>query len=345
MNILILAEGGYSGSSAFAGATLKGAKDGYANFQKSVDNLWTTTFNSEVYRSLVSIALFFAVIGILFFTLKLIREWLKDEFSYDSMQSVVITLLACTLLANNGILLKDVVLGLRAFNNLMSNYFLENVYAEQSLKAAYQSVVGSLVARDQLAVEIRRCTSIVDAADRVECLNSTKTYAQELSDKIPLTAKVKAQFDAFIKEPVKTAFNFATLGPALFNQIAITAGLTSLATGIQVVAEVCLLLTGLASPMFISFTLLPGNFKPLGAWIISFLSIGLFRLYHNTMVGLVAVLMTQSEWIGDLTFAGIMAVLSPIIAAALAAGGGIMLFNAFAGVITLVISKAPMPVK
>ena len=332
MNNLIISASGYAGSDQAAQTILSGVNNGYTLFKGSIDTLWHKTLDGGVYTSLVKTAIGFAVIGLLFFTLKLLRQWLKDELSYESIQTWMVTLLVCMLLANDGSLLKDVVFGFRGIADNINRDFLQNVHTDVTLSAALQKVTGSQVLTDQISTEIKKCDSVVDSKEREQCLKDAAETIEKLADKVPLTDKVKGQVEAFFKNPVGTAFNLA-IAPAAFNfELIIVAGLVSLGLGFQVIAEICLLLTGLIAPIPVALTLLPGKMQTIFTWIVSFFSISFFRLFYNAMVGFTAVLMLDANWIGNLCFAAIVGLIAPILAAGLSIGGGIGVLNSLVGV-------------
>jgi len=339
MKTIILAQSGYTGSSEYAEQIISNVTNGYQVFQENLDNLWKGTFNGGVYTALVDTGLFFAVIGILFFTLKLLREWLKDEFSYESMQLLIMAILICALLTNNGLLLKNLVFGCRDLSNLINKTFLERVYDSQKLTTAFQKISSSQVLKDQLSIEIRKCDSVVDPEERTQCLLEAVNYIEQLSETLNLPEKEQKMIQDLKQDPSGGSFDFLKNPITAGFEAVISVVLIGFGVGIQVIAEICWLLIGLLAPIPVSLSLLPGNFQPLIGWLVGFFTIGLFRLCYNAMVGFTAVLMGNSEWIGGLTLAFISAILAPILAAGLAAGAGMLLFNSLAQIGTSIIKK------
>ncbi len=325
MNSLILAAD-FKGTNETAIKILNGVRNGYQNFEGSIDRLWDKTFNGGVYSSLTTVAISFAVLGLLFFTLRLTRQWLKDEFSYESIQDLIVTLLIIILLANNGQQLKDTVYGLRGIVNNLNDQFLSNLHEQVVLQDALEKVVNSVAIKGEIQSQYKNCDLQTDPVKRSKCFNKVM---EEIA-KLPGNVKTDNQFAQALeslKNNTLAALNFDILPSFPSFQPFLIAGLTSLGVGIQVLAEICMLLTGLIAPIPVALTLLPGKTQTIFTWIIAFFSIGFFRLFYNTMVGLTAVLVLESNWIGDLTFAFIVGLISPILAATLSIGGGMAILN------------------
>lgn len=345
MNSLIFASE-FTGSGQAAKNLLTGAADGFKLFQNSIDDLWKKTFEGGVYSSLVHFALIITVIGILFFTLRLMKQWLENDLSYESIQSWIIAFLVCILLANNGDLLKDVVFGCRDINNQVNEKFLNGVRTDVTLTAAIQSVTGSQTLVDRIQVEIRKCDTYVDPVKKKDCLNAALPEVEKIKNEVTLSDRAVRVFDAFKKNPIKAAYDLASAPTQFVFQYIIIGGLMALGLGFQLLAEFCLLLTGLISPIPVAFTLFPGRFQTIFTWLVAFFSIGLFRLYYNTIVGFTAVLILESDWISDLTFAFMVGLISPILAASLSVGGGLAILNSMGqGVNTVVGGLASISIK
>jgi len=296
-------------------------------FKTEIDEMWIDTFNGGVYSALVKFAISITVIGILFFTLKLTKQWLENDLNYESIQSWIIAFLVCILLTNNGDFLKDVVFGLRSISNQVSQNFLNSVRVDVSLSSAIKSVSISQAVKTKITAEIKKCESYVDPLEKEKCLKAVAKEVEKMPKDPELTKNDQSWLDNFINDPLKTAYD---VGSGIFQAATrnvIIGILYQMGLAIQILSELALLLTGLIAPIPVAFTLIPGNFQTIFKWIVAFFSIGMFKLYYNTIVGLTAVLMLDSNWIGDITYGLIIALMSPLLAGALAVGGGLAVMN------------------
>ncbi|MEM8809323.1 MAG: hypothetical protein AAGF01_25150, partial [Cyanobacteria bacterium P01_G01_bin.38] len=97
------------------------------------------------------------------------------------------------------------------------------------------------------------------------------------------------------------------------------------------VLEIAMILTALTMPLAVALTILPYPTKALITWLIGFVSLGLCQFYYNVIMGVIAVTITNSNAIDVNGYMVILAVLGPVLAVAMAAGGGIAIFNIIAG--------------
>lgn len=97
------------------------------------------------------------------------------------------------------------------------------------------------------------------------------------------------------------------------------------------ILEISMILTALTMPLAVALTILPYSNKALIAWLIAFLSLGLCQFYYNVVMGVIAVTVTNSSAIDINGYLIILALFGPALALAMAAGGGIAIFNIIAG--------------
>lgn len=326
MNYLILASE-FTNAGSGSKTLLDGALLAHNAFRESIDEMWVNTFNGGVYRALVSFAITITVIGLFFFTIKLMRQWLENELSYESIQSWIIAFLVCLLLANNGLMLKNVIFGLRDISNQVNQNFLNSVRTDVTLAKAIKSVSSSNAIKNKMTVEIKKCESYVDPLKKEECLDAAAVKIDEMAKEFELTKKDKSFIDSFREKPIETAYKALGNAAQLVYQGIIVAILFQMSLAVQLLAEFSFLLTGLIAPIPVAFTLIPGNFQTIFKWIVAFLSIGMFKLYYNTIVGFTAVLMLETNWIGDIAYGFMAAIFAPLLAGALMVGAGLAIMT------------------
>lgn len=96
--------------------------------------------------------------------------------------------------------------------------------------------------------------------------------------------------------------------------------------------EAALLMTGLTGPIAVAGSVLPIGVRPLWAWLIGLFSLGMVKFYYNVIVGLIATVIVKAEaqHESDFGFVVLISILAPILAVALATGGGLAVYRALA---------------
>ena len=316
----------YSNSSEAARNLLKYSTTIQAEVEQAVDNLWDKTFTGGIYSSICNLGVAFAVCALIFFGIDLAKKWFDEEDPFESAQKIMISLVLLLLLAKGGSLSIVVAKGLKGIVNQSTRAIMENAHSELSLQDAYQQVIYNQVAKEQVANLIKQCEAITAPDLKANCLKESAQTAQKIAETVKSNS-VNTFLNDLKDNPIKTAYNLAAAPAANMFQTMLIGGLIGLGSGIQLIAEVSLLFTGLINPLPIGLSLFPSRVKPIYAWLIGFFSVGLFKLYYNIIVGFTAVLILQSQWFGDIAFAWIVGILSPILAGCLAAGGGIAVMN------------------
>ncbi|MEQ8385670.1 MAG: hypothetical protein RH949_25265 [Coleofasciculus sp. A1-SPW-01] len=95
-----------------------------------------------------------------------------------------------------------------------------------------------------------------------------------------------------------------------------------------------MLLTGLLGPLAVGGSLLPVGNKAIFAWLTGFFSVGMVKLSFNIINGLVAVMVLNAGDSDPMIFAFATGLISPLLSLALAAGGGMAVFNSLSTLAT-----------
>lgn len=93
------------------------------------------------------------------------------------------------------------------------------------------------------------------------------------------------------------------------------------------ILEISMLLTALMGPIAVAGSLLPFGTKSIFAWLIGFFSLGMAQISYNIIVGLCAEVIVKSDITDVNGFLVIVGLLAPALALAIAAGGGMSVFN------------------
>jgi hypothetical protein len=197
---------------------------------------------------------------------------------------------------------------------------------------------------------------IRDNAELQTCLNGVKQQADQILAAAPIQEiggvwlqKLQTIVQSVITNPLQAIGTgvIVTGGMALRAQmtpaIALAQAILMASQGaFQSLIEVAFLLTGLLGPIALGASLLPYGSKPIWAWLTSFWSVGLCKLCLNIITGIVA---QASYGIGPNDALGLslpitLGLLSPILAIAMASGGGMAIFNGLTSAATTIVSIA-----
>ena len=141
-------------------------------------------------------------------------------------------------------------------------------------------------------------------------------------------------FDRTFANPLESATNAALAAQRFMNAPAlfiVEAIMMAMQGAFQACIECSMLLTGLLGPIALGASLLPVGAKPLYAWLTGFFSLGMCKLCLNIITGLVASAIHNSGPTDTLGTAIALGLLSPLLAIALSAGGGMAVFNSLVG--------------
>jgi hypothetical protein len=95
--------------------------------------------------------------------------------------------------------------------------------------------------------------------------------------------------------------------------------------------------------------MIPMSTRPLWAWLIGFFSLGLAKFSYNVIIGLAAtvVVAADAQSSADIGFLLLLSILAPVLALALATGGGMAIFRSVSGGVTRIVSVGTsfLPIK
>jgi hypothetical protein len=95
------------------------------------------------------------------------------------------------------------------------------------------------------------------------------------------------------------------------------------------ILEASLLLTALFAPVAMGLSILPLGAKPIVTWFSGFLALFMCQLAYNSVVGLVAVIVSKNNLAAtDIFFLMFLAIFAPALSMGIAAGGGIGIYKA-----------------
>jgi hypothetical protein len=312
-----------------------------------LDVLQNNTDNN-LYRSLTNLGVFFAVGTLMFFML----QWLKDVIYYEysrPISALIWPLLVVMLLniSENGSILSNLTLALRNLINVVNQQVVATADANQIYRQALnmsvsEEIAGSLLRPCQSLTGEQQTQCLIKAADKIEPL--WQEYKNLYGNKAWID-RLKTKVDD-IKYGTPTvsenAFN-SLLGSTI--QTSIKNFLISLQYAFQNLIEATMLLIAALGPIAVGGSLLPVAGKPIFAWLIGFLSVGIAKISFNIIAILTATVVVKGP--GEnanadpdlMWFIIFLGILAPILSLLVAASGGFAVFNAINNTTTWVKSR------
>lgn len=311
---------------------------------------WLNIFQSELYGVIVHIAGFFAAGALVFFMIQFIRRMVHEEDYHAALQSLLIPIVLCVLLANNGNLLGKITFSLRGVIHNVADQVLSTTLLEVKLQDAIQASVDKGVVSSQIGALLSQCQGMV-GEKQVNCMQSANQQAQQIiqdyQTKHPIGNAFADLNNALAQNPLGRGLQglgqadgganpvdsllfggggFAAGFLGAISQSIVQVVLLAFQWAFANILEIAMLLTGLMGPIAVAGSLLYDG-KSLWAWLTGFFSLGMAQVCYNIIVGVAAVVVVNAEVTDTMGFLVIIAILAPALALALAAGGGMAVFH------------------
>lgn len=300
--------------------------------QKSVNGLWRDVLSGGIYGAISDLALALAIISLMFFGFKLMKMLLESENYSDFPQEIILAILVILLLANQGFVLATITHGLRGIINNTNQLILAHTHTNVSLEDAYKRVMYDMGTKAHIASLVAQCDKKTTPTEKTKCLENAADNAQQIADIYQQNHQKTGLgkiLDDFRKQPIITAVDLAAT-PAVFNlQLIIQGWLIAFGMAFQWFIEISMLLTALIGPISVGMTLFPAGSRTIFLWLIAFCSVGMLKIFYNIIVGLISVIVLNSNHVNDMAFALFIGLLAPFLSTALAAGGGMVIMNSF----------------
>ncbi|NJN07538.1 MAG: hypothetical protein HC815_05925 [Richelia sp. RM1_1_1] len=331
---------------------LENAAAGSQLIAQGFEKLWEQTLNGGLYAALMKVAQLFALATLCFYMVDLAKSFINQE-DMKALSTWIWPIIIITLMANNGALLRSGTLTARNYINKINNDVLNYTASGANLETAYNRAVGNSTLKVEVGREMERCRSLGGSSqDSIDCLRSAE-------------AKLRAKAPEFFKNdpppagswewsPLDSLTDFASgllkgldpsgavtkVGAAVWDTAMggigevvtsfVTLILLALNNAYMWCLEFALLLTALLGPIAVGSSLLPFGQKAIFAWLGAIMGVGMAKLSFNIMVGLCAQLVSNAQANQPMIFLLFVGLLSPLLASALGAGGGLAAVNAMA---------------
>jgi len=294
-----------------------------------------------------------AVVSIAFFVVDFVKKWLQGGNDWV-IAELIFPLIVVVLLANGGQNLAQATLGIRNVINFYNNEVLQFISTSVDLQKNLSSLADYSEASNIIAGLRGQCSGITDQQKLKECLDLTRQsseeilsfYRQEHGDTAPEWVRsLSRRVEQAASDPSGVRPGTNPLVDALaLNLISILVEglLLAMQSAFQLLVEVAFLLTALIGPIPVGLTILPFGAKPMFAWLSGFGAIGLCKLSLNLMTGIVATVSIQSgpDSVDPIITGILLGILSPILAFAIASGGGFAVFQSLSSTAVTVAGTA-----
>jgi hypothetical protein len=322
------------------------------------DQVWTTSMSGPLYGLLSRLGLTIAGFVVIFFVFQFARNMLEDN-SNRPISELIWPLVVVVFLSNNGALLSGLTLGMRGFINQQNSQVLSTTTAGINAQQALNRIAGFQAAESQLAGLQSACDQVRDNAALQSCLDGVKARADQIFQQEAnqyggeFGLRLQQIRDAVTRNPLQAGLDAAGAATGAVIRaksmpylIIAQTILVASQVAFQHLIEASMLLTGLMGPIALGASLLPFGAKPIWAWLTAFWSVGICKMSLNIVSGLIAQSSVQA---GPLDASGlvmpiVLGVLSPILAIAMASGGGMAIFNGITSVASTVVSIATVSV-
>lgn len=315
---------------------LQASADKSKEISKSWDFVWEQVLNGPLFEEINRIGVIIAAACLILWVIQFGRMWLENEGGgMGFFRELIFPLVVVVLLANNGANMRSLSMSMRGAINGLNSQMLEKVAVKLNIEQITLELADYAAAEGQFGNLRSQCSSIIDQKKLIQCLKLQGEAQQGILDayrsKYSDSVRIK-RLEALKAESMKDPVKAAEAGGGIFGFDPLIEVVKIVLMAFQIafaqLIEASLLLTAVIGPIAVGATLLPFGAKPLYAWLAGFFSLGLAKLSYNIISGIVAVSFYKQNGGGDSMGAAIFfGLLAPVLALAIAGGGGMAVFN------------------
>ena len=321
------------------------------NIGSTLDDLWQSIFVdlSGPWIATNYIASFILGYAFLAFVWKLFLGIVTEQWS-DITGEFVYLIILVSLLANNARPLANLALFIRDFTNEQIQVIYDLNLSTVTVESAIRDILITSEVKTEIANRFRACESKTGTL-QIECLQEVGEEAQEFITEAQNASDAPTGLIAFglkVADFVNTVGELPAVGPAttpeeiaasnrLFDGIVESTSVPTIRLILKAVQfalvsmiEYALLLTALVAPIAVALSTIPVRPRPIESWLIGMISLSALLWSYVVLVGFSAsvISISGSQDTSELGFLMLLALGSPIVAAALAKFGGSSLIQA-----------------
>lgn len=328
------------------GETAKiGGKTAYQAFNGN----WVELANGRSYIFIATnkVALGFATILVTVWAVPFFNTIIKEGYSEKTINQVIYPLIVVLMLAvNNGSLLANTSLLFRNTieyvdvqiqSKTIRGIAIEQAIKQSDLNSAYRQILSQKISdcNSQSSMEKNPNGIDLQTACMSNAVNEVVKSAEDYKARNQATNYILKIVDDLKKVVFGGAEAVAKLPGQYINssvQKVLLVIFGTMKIAFVFLIEIASLINAYIAPIFVALSLIPGQGKLIHAWLSGWLGLGLIKVSYTLIIGIATTSIVNADDTDPLLLPLLLGVLSPILALAIASGGGVALFNGLAGV-------------
>ncbi|MBD2438848.1 hypothetical protein [Nostoc sp. FACHB-110] len=291
------------------------------------------TGQSEVYKAVVNVAALIGVVLVSFWSIswysRLAQEGLNNEILNEMIYPLIVCLMLTInngdLLANTSLMFRNVAINL---NDRVLSITRNGITLRDAIRTTNMDQAFALSVQAQLQECEKKPTNGRNAEG--EPINPREICQKEKTDQIKEQAqKYKEKYGL---SSYSNSWNPKEIAGQFVNSAVQTLSwliFSGLQAGFQYVVQIAFLMNAYIAPIFLVLSLLPMGAKPIYAWMAGWLALTLILMSYSIVCGIAASAIVNASNSNPLFLQLVQAILSPILAVAIGAGGGMATFSGF----------------
>lgn len=266
-----------------------------------------------------------------------LNNFYRNGLANGVTELAIALILIFGLYANDGLVVRNSALAVRALFNHQNTLILEMANSASNYEARLYEI-SNYVLTEQALVEARsQCNGITNNDELFACYQAAEVRAQDVLESYTAaegTSLWLARLNDYAQRTISNVLqdpqannNLTGVNANPIIQIVLEGVLASINSVIQNLVELAWLLTAIIAPIPIALSFYPGGRGAMISWAIAFLSPGLFKINLNIATATVVTMMYNrgpTDQLGDLI---LLTIGVPLLASAMTAGGGLAIMN------------------
>jgi hypothetical protein len=312
-----------------------GAINGSRMVVSSFNQDWQDLANgqSEVFKAVVAVSALCGVVFVSFWSISWYSRLTQEGFSNEIITEMVYPLLVCLMLTlNNGHLLASTSLMFRnvavGLNDKVLSITRNGITLRDAIRTTNMDQAFALSAQAQMQECEKKPTSGKDTQGNP--INPRELCQKEKADQIKEQAQKYK--DKYGLPSYSNSWNPLDIAGQTVNSMVQALSwiiFSGLQAAFQYTVQVAFLMNAYIAPIFLVLSLFPFGAKPIYAWVSGWLALTLVLMSYSIVCGIAASAIVNASNNNPLFLQLVEAILSPILALAMGAGGGMAAFSCF----------------
>lgn len=296
-----------------------------------------------LFARLCDLGFWLALSCLIFYGFSQYKYWIEGNY-LQYILSIFNPIIVAMFLSNNGALMVGGFELLRDVGNYANEQILTASLQGMNLQNAFRLANASFGFKYAFNTQLEQCMSY-SGDIQVACINNLVGQAEGMKDFL-IKESIISRYEGSLLEKILPGISqlldpqfwsaygesispFQNLGNQSEGPIFVF--LKSLQEGYQHLMEVGLILMGYMLPLAMGCLLLPIGVNVILSWLSGYIAIILANLSYNGIAGLMATSAVLSSPDDPLPFASVLGLYAPVLASAIAAGGGAAIWSGVSG--------------